>query len=167
MKSTLALLLFLSIFWLALSGHYSGLLLGLGFASCLWVALIARRMDVVDHGGLPVQKWSLRIFTTFFIYLVWLGKEIVFSSIAVARMILSNGARVRPEVIQLSVEGMNDMEKVIYANSITLTPGTLTVDVDGDWLNVHTVRGDLLEPLKRGDMANRVRRIYNRSGKQL
>jgi len=167
MKSTLALLLFLSIFWLALSGHYSGLLLGLGFASCLWVALIARRMDVVDHGGLPVQKWSLRIFTTFFIYLVWLGKEIVFSSIAVARMILSNGVRVRPEVIQLSVEGMNDMEKVIYANSITLTPGTLTVDVDGDWLNVHTVRGDLLEPLKRGDMANRVRRIYNRSGKQL
>lgn len=160
-------MLFLSIFWLALSGHYSGLLLGLGFASCLWVALIARRMDVVDHGGLPVQKWSLRIFTTFFIYLVWLGKEIVFSSIAVARMILSNGARVRPEVIQLSVEGMNDMEKVIYANSITLTPGTLTVDVDGDWLNVHTVRGDLLEPLKRGDMANRVRRIYNRSGKQL
>lgn len=165
MKSTLALLLFLSIFWLALSGHYTGLLLGLGIASCLWVALIARRMDVVDHGGLPVQKWSFRIFTTFFIYFMWLGKEIVLSSIAVARMILANGVRVRPEVIKLSVEGMNDMEKVIYANSITLTPGTLTVDVDGDWLNVHTVRGDLLEPLKRGDMANRVRRIYNRNGK--
>lgn len=165
MKSILALLLFLLLFWLALSGHYTGLLLSLGLASCVWVTLIARRMDVIDHAGRPIQKWSLRILTKHFIYLIWLGKEIVLSSIAVGRMILTNGGRVNPEVINLSVEGMDDMEKVIYANSITLTPGTLTVDVEGDWLKVHTVRGDLLEPLKRGDMADRVRRIYHRSGK--
>ncbi len=165
MKSIIALLLFLLLFWLALSGHYNGLLLSLGFASCLWVALIARRMDVIDHKGHPVQKWSLRILITYFVYLIWLGKEIVLSSIAVGKMILTNGARVNPEVVNLSVEGMDDMEKVIYANSITLTPGTLTVDIDGDWLKVHTVRGDLLEPLKRGDMADRVRKIYNRHGK--
>ncbi len=165
MKSIIALLLFLLLFWLALSGHYTGLLLSLGFASCLWVAFIARRMDVIDHEGGPIQKWSIRILATHFVYLIWLGKEIVLSSITVGRMILTNGGRVSPEVINLSVEGMDDMEKVIYANSITLTPGTLTVDVEGDWLKVHTVRGDLLDPLKRGDMADRVRRIYNRNGK--
>ncbi len=165
MRSIIAILLFLLLFWLALSGHYTGLLLSLGFVSCLWVALIARRMDVIDHEGRPIHRWSLRILTTHFIYLIWLGKEIVLSSIAVGRMILTNGGRVNPEVIDLSVEGMDDMEKVIYANSITLTPGTLTVDVEGDWLKVHTVRGDLLEPLKRGDMSDWVRKIYSRSGK--
>ena len=158
MKFILTPLIFLSLFWLALSGHYTGLLLSLGAASCIWVTLIARRMDVVDHEGHPVQNVSLRILP----YYIWLGKEVILSSIAVARMILSSGARVNPEVIRLPVDGMSDMEKVIYANSITLTPGTLTIDVDGDWLEVHTVRGDLLEPLKRGVMADRVRRISTR-----
>ena len=155
-------MIFLSLFWLALSGHYTGLLLSLGAASCIWVTLIARRMDVVDHEGHPVQNVSLRILP----YYIWLGKEVILSSIAVARMILSNGTRVNPEVIRLPVDGMSDMEKVIYANSITLTPGTLTIDVDGDWLEVHTVRSDLLEPLKRGVMADRVRQISTRRAKK-
>ncbi|MDE0309237.1 MAG: Na+/H+ antiporter subunit E [Acidiferrobacterales bacterium] len=166
MKSFLALLFFLILFWLALSGHYNGLLLSLGLVSCVGVALIAKRMDVADHGGSAIQKWSPRILMAFCIYLVWLAKEIVLSTITVARMILTNGGRVSPEVIDLSAKGMDDLEKVIYANSITLTPGTLTVDVNGDHLTVHTVRSDLLESLKRGDMADRVRRIYNSRGKK-
>ena len=49
------------------------------------------------------------------------------------------------------------MEKTIYANSITLTPGTLTLEVENDELEIHTLRGDMLESLERGDMANRIR----------
>ena len=51
------------------------------------------------------------------------------------------------------------MEKTIYANSITLTPGTLTLEVDKSNIEVHTLRSDMLESLERGDMADRVRRL--------
>ena len=155
MKFTLILLVLLVLFWLALSGHYTGLLLALGAVSCVWVALIARRMGIVDHEGRPIQKVTPWIF----IYYVWLAWAIVMSSLAVARMILFRNDQVQPAVVRLSAAGMSDLEKVIYANSITLTPGTLTIDVKGDWLTVHSLHRDLVEPLERGVMADRVRQI--------
>ena len=155
MKSIITSLVLLAIFWLMLSGHYTGLILGFGAVSCIFTIWIAHRMDIFDHEGQPIQNLSPRLLT----YYVWLAKEIVISSLTVAKMIVIDGARVKPEVVDLPVDGMNDLEKVIYANSITLTPGTLTIDVDDDWLRVHTVRSDLLESLQQGVMADKVRNI--------
>ena len=64
---------------------------------------------------------------------------------------------ISPKVKRIAAEEMNEMEKTIYANSITLTPGTLTLEVENDELEIHTLRGDMLESLERGDMANRIR----------
>ena len=160
MKFIFLPLVFFSLFWLALSGHYTAIVLGLGAASCIWVALISKRMDIADHEGRPLQNISFRILA----YYVWLGKEILVSSVILTRMILSPTVKLQPAVATLPTDDMNDLEKVIYANSITLTPGTLTIEVHDDALEVHTVRADLLEPLQRGVMADRIRRISNQTG---
>ena len=155
MKYFITTIVFLAIFWLALSGHYTALLLCLGAFCCIWVGLISRRMDIVDLEGHQIRLVSLRIIP----YFIWLAKEIIVSSVIVARMILSPKIKLNPAVERLPAEGMSDMEKVIYANSITLTPGTLTLEVSDSWLEVHTIRGDLLDSLRQGEMANRIRMI--------
>ncbi len=160
MKFIFSPIVFLILFWLALSGHYTILVLSLGAVSCLWVQLISKRMDIIDHENVPVHLAPWRIVP----YWIWLIKEILLSTWAVARMILSPRSSIDPKVIRLPVDGMTEMEKTIYANSITLTPGTLTIEVDQSELEIHTLRGDMLEPLIRGDMAKRVSQVEIKSG---
>ncbi len=155
MKYFITTIVFLAIFWLALSGHYTALMLCLGTICCIWVGMISRRMDIVDLEGHQIRLVSLRIIP----YYIWLTKEIIVSSVIVVRMILSPKIKLNPVVERLPAEGMSDMEKVIYANSITLTPGTLTLEVADSWLEVHTIRSDLLDSLRQGEMANRIRMI--------
>ncbi len=152
MKTVVVPLAFLAAFWLALSGYYTGLLLGFGAISCAFVCFLALRMDIADQEGHPVYLVSWRIIP----YLGWLIKEILSSSVTVARFALSPKLRIEPAVAALDARQMNEVEKVLYANSITLTPGTLTLDVADDRLIVHTVQHDLLNALKRGEMASKV-----------
>ena len=146
---------FLAVFWLTLSGHYTTLLLMLGAVSCLWVLRISHRMKIVDDENYPIHLIPWRIIS----YWSWLIKEIMLSTWAVSKMILSPKSRISPKVVWLPADDMSDIQKVIYANSITLTPGTLTIEVENSRLEIHTLRGDMLEPLERGDMADRVRKL--------
>ena len=84
------------------------------------------------------------------------------SSVIVARMILSPKIKLNPAVERLPSRRNERHGKVIYANSITLTPGTLTLEVSDSWLEVHTIRSDLLDSLRQGEMANRIRMISMR-----
>jgi len=156
MKISIPLTILLYLFWLALSGHYTGLLLFLGALSVIWIAAIARRMDIADHEGRKLRIFSFSAVP----YFSWLLVQILLSCVAVARMILSPIERLKPSVSTISAEGMTDIEKVTYANSITLTPGTLTLEVNEDSLEVHSVQSDLIESLESGSMSDRVRRLF-------
>jgi multicomponent Na+:H+ antiporter subunit E len=121
-------------FWLLLSGHYSPLLLALGAASSAAVVAIARRMDVIDAEGLPFQLgWRL------FLYMPWLLKEMLVATINVARIILSPSLPIDPIVVRYRASQRTDLGRALYANSITLTPGTVTMGVDGDELEIHSL----------------------------
>ncbi len=119
-------------------------------------------MDIADDEGHPIHRISPRIL----VYFAWLSKEIIISSWTVCRMILSPKLNLNPQVFSLPAEEMTNMEKVTYANSITLTPGTLTLETDNSTLVVHTIQNDLLEDLKKGEMMNRVRSIKPKSNTQ-
>ncbi len=160
MKFLILPVTFLVLFWLALSGHYTGLLLTLGAVSCIWAALITRRMEIVDHEGYPIHLVPWRIITYWF----WLSKEILVSTWAVSKMILAPEPKLHPKVALLPADEMSEMQQVIYANSITLTPGTLTLEVDDSGLEIHALRSEMLEMLERGDMANRVRPLESQKG---
>lgn len=137
--------------WLLLSGHYTPLITGFGVASCLLTALIARRMDVVDHEGHPLHLGLKIVF-----YWGWLLVEILKANFDVAKCVLFPRKYLRPSMFTVKVTQTSDLGKVIYANSITLTPGTVTVDLDGDEITVHALTQTSADGVKNGDMDRKV-----------
>ncbi len=149
---SLALVLF--ALWLLLSGHYVPLLLGLGAISVLLVVTITLRMDVVDREGHPIHLSPKAL-----LYWPWLAWEIVKSNVDVARRILSPTLPISPTVIRLKASQKSELGKVIYANSITLTPGTVSIDIDGDKIEVHALTREAAQALRTGDMDRRITRF--------
>ena len=148
--------------WLLMSGHYTLLLIGLGIASCALVTWLADRIGGTDEEGLPLHMMS-RLPA----YLVWLIKEIVVSNIATGRLIL--GGRVRPVMFTTRVTQASAGGLVTYANSITLTPGTVTIEVeDADGDNprflVHALNASFAADVESGEMDRRVTALESGGG---
>ena len=146
---SLAVVLF--IVWLLLSGHYQPLLLVLGVASCIVIVIIAARMDVIDREALPLHL-TVRIVG----YWSWLTKEICVAAIDVTKRVLSPALPISPTMIQLETTQLSELGQVIYANSITLTPGTFTLRVFDDQIVVHALTREAAEGLAEGEMDRRV-----------
>ncbi len=144
--------LFLLVLWLSLSGHYTLLLIAFGVVSVMLVVWLALRMDVVDHEGQPLHL-DLRALLN---YWCWLLKEIFVSNIYVCRLILHPAMPISPTVIALRSTQSTDLARVIFANSITLTPGTVTIDVDGNVTEVHALTEELARSLLDGSMDSKV-----------
>ncbi|MBL4815574.1 MAG: cation transporter [Shewanella sp.] len=151
MRHTLSLFLTLTAFWGLMSGHSSILMLLLGAVSITCVLYIAHRMDVVDHESQPIHL-SLKIFG----YFLWLFKELVIANMAVVKSIWLGNASISPVLVTIKSSQVTDVGKVIYANSITMTPGTVTVDLVGDRLTVHALFQHNVEVLNTGEMDRRV-----------
>ena len=151
MIHTLALTAGLVLLWLLLSGYFLALILALGIASIVLVVWIAHRMDVVDHESHPIHMAAKGL-----IYFPWLMCEIVKANIDVALAILRGNNVIAPKTFQVTASQCSDVGRVTYANSITLTPGTVTVYVDGDTFLVHALTEGSAEGLETGDMDKRV-----------
>lgn len=141
--------------WLMLSGMFVTLLVVCGLVSCVAVVWIALRMDVVDHEGHPIHIRTGRWLR----YLLWLVGQIVLSNLDVTRRILSPSLPISPTVRRLRASQRTDLGLVIYANSITLTPGTVTIDVEGGEVEVHALSREGIADLEAGEMDRRVRAL--------
>ena len=145
----------LAVLWLALSGLLSGLLIALGLASALGVALLERRMARIDRDPRAIPlRWD-----RFPGYFAWLAVAVTRSNIDVARRILSPDLPISPAIEWLPAEQTSEMGRVIYANSITLTPGTVSIDLGDDRVEVHALVRESLDELGAGEMASRVRAL--------
>ena len=151
MRHSISLTLFLALFWLLNSGHNTSLMISLGVVSSLFVLYLVHRMDVVDHESQPIHM-TLK----FPAYYAWLIKEIILSNYRVVKHIWLGNDSISPTLRVIKSSQKTDIGKVIYANSITLTPGTVTVDLQGDELTVHALCRESLEELEAGDMDRRV-----------
>ena len=145
---------FLALFWWLWSGHATVLLLSCGLGSCLLVLWIVLRMDVVDHEATPLHLTHRAPF-----YWMWLLVEILKANIDTCRRILNPGTGVDPVVADLPLSQKTDLGKVTYANSITLTPGTLSMRLDDERVQVHALHQSTIDDLKTGVMADRVKRM--------
>jgi len=157
MKSfSYVILLFL--FWILLSGHLEPLLLGFGLASVALTFFLSRRMNVIDHESYPVHLSSK--FPGFFVYLF---REIVKANIDVVKRILSpRAAPISPQMIEVPQSQKTDLGAVIYANSITLTPGTVTIRLSKDNLTVHALSQESASELATGAMSEEIsNRVFN------
>jgi multicomponent Na+:H+ antiporter subunit E len=147
-----SLTVILALLWLLLSGHFADpLLLGLGGASIVLTLIVSHRMQVVNREGHPVHL-AIRGM----LYWPWLIKEIVVANIDVAKAILGVTDSVRPQVFKIKTSQVSDLGKTIYANSITLTPGTVTIALDDDEMTIHALTPAAAEGLASGDMDRRV-----------
>ena len=108
-------------------------------------------MHIADEEGVPIEL-GLRPF----VYAIWLIKEIVLANIDVARRVLDPRLPIRPRLIRVKASQTGDLGRVIYANSITLTPGTVSVDMQGDEITVHALTADAADEDKSGEMDRRV-----------
>lgn len=151
----LSLGIVLAALWLLLSGHYTFLLLLLGLASVILVVRIALRMEVADHEGHPVH---MKMRATLG-YWLWLLKEIILANIDVCKRILSPGMPISPTRMSIRCSQSGDLGRVIFANSITLTPGTVSMSVDDNYIDVHALTSEGAEKLADGEMDRRIKAL--------
>ncbi|MBA4176663.1 MAG: cation transporter [Leptothrix sp. (in: Bacteria)] len=129
---SISLFAFLCLFWLLLSGFFTPFLLAAGVGSALAVVWFARRMDVVDHEGHPIQLGARAL-----LYWPWLLKEIVKSAWDVSKIILHPKLPISPTLVRFKPTQKTDVGLVIHAQSITLTPGTITIEAGPNEFLVH------------------------------
>ena len=128
----LSLFVALYLFWMLLSGFFTAFLLAAGAASALVVVMLARRMDVVDGEGHPVERGALVLR-----YWPWLMKEVVKSAWDVSRIIVHPRLPITPTIVRFAPSQRTVVGLVIHANSITLTPSTITIEATRDEFVVH------------------------------
>ena len=138
-------------FWLALSGHYVPMLIAAGAASAVLCVVAAIRMRVADAEGHPIELiWGAAT------YFPWLICEIAKSAWAVTKIILDPNLPISPTMTVVRASQKSSAGIATYANSITLTPGTITVGVSGNELTVHALVQDGAADLEGGGMDRRV-----------
>jgi multicomponent Na+:H+ antiporter subunit E len=135
-----------------MSGHYSILIISLGVLSCAFCVYVAKRAEIIDDEGLP-----LFIFPRLFNYLVWLFKEIFVSNLNTAKAIISG--KIEPETFTVKASQLTDVAKVTYANSITLTPGTVTTKIKDNTFEVHALNSDFGDDVRSNVMDQKVQRL--------
>ena len=138
--------------WLLWSGIYKSLLILFGAGSVLLVLFITNRMDQIDNDRIQFELNPLK----FLGYIGWLLVEIAKSNIAVTKTILAAKMPIKQHLFNVEYTQRTDLGQVVFANSITLTPGTVTVETDDGFFLVHALSysDDDIEAL--ADMDQRV-----------
>ena len=152
MRYTFTLFFILLAFWALNSEYYTLFFLFWGMASVLLVLLIAYRMGLIDKESQP-----LHLVTRIAPYYLWLSKEIIIGSSYVLKRIILGSKAISPTIVTLKIDFKDELSKVIFANSITLVPGTLSMQLDRETIQVHALTRELAQQLASGEMARRIK----------
>ena len=149
--------IFMVALWLMLSGIYKPMLIGFGIVSVALVMVIVRRMDQVDGDHVRISIKPIQ----FFFYLLWLFIEIAKSNWRVTKIVLARTMPIRQNLFEVPYSQTSDLGQVIFANSITLTPGTLTIETETGNFLIHALSYDPTDMDALADMGRRVTGIEN------
>ncbi len=151
----LILLLSLAAFYLTLSGQFHNrFLLIAGAVCCVGVTLLSMHMGAADEEGVPAKYWVKTA-----LYVPWLMWQIVLANIDVARRVWSPTLRINPKMIRVEHDLKTGYGIAAYANSITLTPGTVTVEAGDREFLVHALTDEAAADLESGEMHKRVKKV--------
>src|SRR5689334_22237421 len=128
------LLVALAAFWFLLSGQTAPMFIALGVLSVLLSLALAARLKIIGRDASPYHR-----IVQLMVYFGWLLVEIGKANVAVIARIVGPRHAIDPVMVNLKATARTDLGKALFANSITLTPGTVTVDVDGDTVKVHAL----------------------------
>lgn len=147
MRYSLVLFLLLSALWWLLSGHGEPLLLALGALSVGLCLALALRIRALDSHGHPLHP-SLRLL----VFWGFLLGEMLRSNLHVLRVILAPGTALSPRLLRVRTRQTSVLGRVVLANAITLTPGTVTLAIEGDELIVHALTAHSAAGVIAGDL---------------
>lgn len=149
---SITIVLVLGAFWLLLSGHYTTWINSLGVISILLVTAVVLRMDKIDASPVNLHLgWRL------FKYLVWLFSRVIIANIEVAQRVLQPKMPIEPVWGKVDVDVDSPLQKTLYANSVTITPDTLTVKIADDHFLVHALWPESIQCLRDGGMEKHVK----------
>ena len=140
--------------WLLWSGHWTPLLLTLGAASCVVALIVALRTGFFD-----ADTYTLDLAPRLVRYWLWLLAEIVRSNLVVARVVLRASPAIAPQVVRIDAGHLPPRIQALLANAITLTPGTVTLDVNKGVIEVHCLTREIAVELEGGGMLRRAERL--------
>ena len=165
MKFSLLLALSLFVFWTILSGKFDLLHLGAGAIASLMIALSTSRLLFMPPaiGATVNQPLSGLRWIRIFSYLPWLLLEISKSSLQIAYLALQPRLAIDPRLVRFKAHQPHTLARLILANSITLTPGTVTIDVDGDEFLVHALTEGTARSIELGKMQKRVTKLFDQA----
>jgi multicomponent Na+:H+ antiporter subunit E len=138
--------------WLLFSGLFTPLLLAQGALSSIFVAWLARRMGLLTPERDSTMLRPLRCLA----YLPWFTWQVAKANADVALRILVPSKGISPRVLRVPSTQASDLTRSVYANSITLTPGTIAIDVRDEVITVHALSREGAEELASGEMDARV-----------
>lgn len=156
MRHIIGMTAVLAVIWLANSGIYTPMVLGLGLASLVFVLWLTQRLNLVDDESIPLNLSFSRRLPAFYVWLIW---QMILSNIDLVKRIWRGNSAISPTVVDIPLIDSSDMSKVIFANSITLTPGTVVINWRADRIRVHAISRDVMDSLLEGEMARRVNRL--------
>lgn len=154
MLRALTLFAVLFLYWFIFSGYTESFFIISGLISCALAVLIAHRMNVVGEEGHPLHLTPRAI-----VYWLWLGKEIIMSGIGVCGHVWQRKLKITPVLGYVPTKIQTDEGLTILANSITLTPGTVCINVADNRLEVHALDSNAFKEIEQGEMERRVRRV--------
>lgn len=149
-----SLALFLFGFWVAMSGQFKPLLLTLGVLSALACVGVAARIRIVDREGHPIALLPRTL-----LYFPWLIKQVFRTGWHVAKIILNPALPISPTMTTVRGNQKTSAGLATYANSITLTVGSVVARISGHELTVHALQREGALELEEGEMDRRVCRF--------
>ena len=158
-RTSLSIIVSLLLVWVFLSGHFSLLLLGLGLFSAVLVTIISHKMDMIDHE----TPHTYHLYAgRMVLYWFWLSWEIIKANIIVVKILIDPKLPISPTVVRIKASQRTDLGLAIHANSITMTPGTISIDLTEDEITVHCLTRTLANDLERGAINSQVQRLETR-----
>lgn len=151
MRKIIVAILMLFAFWLVLSGFYIASLIALGLASAALVAYLSSRMNVIGSGD-----YQPKFFFKLPIYTVWLLWQIVKANLFVAYRIIHPRLPIESHYLKIKLVSDRSLIHLIQANSITLTPGTVSVDIEDGFIQVHTLSRENAAELHKGTLETKL-----------
>ena len=146
----------MTVFWLLLSGYFKTNLLILGVISVAITLYFSVQMRVLRHMGQEIYFPFIKIIPYWF----WLFVEILKSNVQVAKMLLDPALPIKPSLKLIPTGQKTEVGRVIFANSITLTPGTVAISISNDeGIIVHALHEDSIAELEQGEMNRRVMKL--------
>jgi multicomponent Na+:H+ antiporter subunit E len=140
--------------WMLWSGHTEPLMVELGLGSCALVVWLSARMKLLDEEAYPY-----RLVTRLLGYIPWVLWQVVLTNIDAAKLILGRETKVDPVLVKIRVKQQTTLGQVIHANTITLTPGTVTLDVRDHVFLIHALTPESASEDQSGVLDDKVAKL--------